>query len=212
MDTLIFFDERRYRDEKTVFEYFIPEIQKVVDAYNSLELEPLKSTELEMLFVQTDEFIFDKMTAKQPLLLNGMKVNRHEAIKLLKKPDGYEDLILLISRVRAKIDGGNQHQYLKTTLTQLNSSYELNNNSEVIFKASKDEELQRLNKKYATTAIAKKLFDLANLIIDECKEDQALSSIVKNGRIMDVLSSCILTSPYTGQLGVNIREILSYNQ
>lgn len=212
MNTLIFFDESTYENEKADIKYFIPEIQKVVDAYNLLELEPLKSTELQMLFLQTDEFIFDKMTGKEPLLVNGMEVHKHEAIKLLKKPLGYENLILLISQFKEKITDGNQHRNLKITLTQLNIAYELNSNGEVIFKASKDEELQRINKKYATTPIAEKLFKLANLIIDECKEDQALSQIIKNDRFMDVLRPLISTRHPSGQLGVNIQEILRYNQ
>jgi len=213
MNTLIFFDKNKYEQEKLIFEQFIPEIQNAVNAYKSLALEDLKSEELAMLFFKTEELIFDKMVQQNTLSINGMEVHKHEAIKLIKKPQGYENLLSIIKNTAARIENAIQHTSIDNRLlSSINRTYELNSKGEVVLKASKYEELKEKNKKYAKSEKAKRLMKLANVIINECK-DPYLDQLIKghpNG-IGHLLGS-ILKSKY-GQSGVtlNVEEIVRLN-
>ena len=213
MDILLSFDTHKYQQEKRAYEQFIPEIQSVVDAFKALGLEDIKSEELGMLFIKTEELVFDKMTQQNTLSLNGMEVHKHEAMKLIKKPQGYENLLSLIKNTTARMENAVQHTAIdKFPLSHLNRTYELNSNCEVILKASKNEELQEHNKKYAKSDKAKKLTELANVIIEECKDPflSQLISVYPNG--LGALLNSILKSKH-GEKGVtlNVDEIVRLN-
>lgn len=214
MDVLINFDEHKYQSEKKGLESFIPQIQKAVNAFNSLGLESLKSHELEQLFIKTDELVFDKMTEQKPVIIEGKEVHKNKALELFKKPAGYENLVSTLQETVTIFGKAIENNKLKrVTINQLYKIYELNKKGIVIFKTTKDDEIKEYYKKYAKTDRAKKLLELANVIIKECKDPVLTEAIKWNPNGIGNILNHIVSSKYgNGELTLNVEGIMWYNQ
>ena len=93
-------------------------LQRVIDLYNATGLPDLAGNELHSLFNDTDHFLFDKITnGEQAHLTIGTGVDRGhiaidktQAINMLVKPTGYNELVQCIkdtSEIIAKGSGAN---------------------------------------------------------------------------------------------------------
>jgi hypothetical protein len=83
----------------------------------------------------------------------------------------------------------------------------------VIFKTTKDDEIKEYYKKYAKTDRAKKLLELANVIIKECKDPVLTEAIKWNPNGIGNILNHIVSSKYgNGELTLNVEGIMWYNQ
>lgn len=165
-DVLIAFDESHYKRQIAHLESVAGIIQNVVDTYNTLGLPSLESKELQTLFSDTVSLVFDKMTNGQSMLsIAGIEVDKIKAMDIIIKPVGYDDLLNTVANT-------------KHTFTQIGVNFvssHIANTFELIddvvtIKASKDAELQKQNKSYATTERAKSMLALAQAFIAKVDE------------------------------------------
>jgi len=212
MKELIAFDERAYQREKDFIERFIPMANDVIATYNLLNQGSIKSDELYNLFINTEEFVFDKMTESNPVLIGGLKLHKHEAIKILKKPKGFENLLAQIENTNSTLADKCSHTSFTYNPRTLINSFELDQNGAVIIKSSKDLELQEKNKKYATSEKAIKLLALANFVIDKSKELDFEKLIKWDPNGIGHLLNGALSSKYCEVgLKINVEGILRHN-
>ena len=80
----------------------IPDLNIILSDYNALGLDTLNGTQFKRLIREPESLIYDIMTGGSPVTVNDLPVFKAEALKLLEKPAGYNELIELIADFRNK--------------------------------------------------------------------------------------------------------------
>lgn len=138
--------------EMNVWEMVKQEVQEAVNSYNRLGLEPLTNEEFAQLFNDTENLMFDKFTDGKPMLA-GMEVDRKKAMELIKKPDGYVQMIKEIADVleigkAGKSDGQNR---ATISVAKIHGYFELHDGRNVAYAQKLDEKLNNIGKTFART-------------------------------------------------------------
>lgn len=169
METLIYFDKSSYERTITSYKLNIPLLQSVIDAYNSMQLPALNNDDFQRLFTETNDLIFDKMTAGETLHIAGLKLHKDKAFEILHKPDGYEAFANELENALKIIKQGNGNA-LSVLPQYIKNYYELDELGNVAVKASFIKQIEKQYKRYVTSDAANSVFQFANFVIDKCNE------------------------------------------
>ena len=203
---LLSFNENAYNAKKEAIEgKLLPPVQGVVDNYNRIEFEewegstkrPLLPGELSRLFSEPVELIFDKMTRGETVAILGMKVNKAEAIKILERPAGYDDLLSSIERCIASLryDVDN----ITITLSKVADWFELADSNTVTLVKARLDEISEHYKKYAKTDRAKRMLAFANEVAQAAKDCGIEGEIVNNPDGIGKVISLLFLQPFERQ-------------
>ncbi len=127
---------------------------------------PLTVDEYSRLFKEKDELLFDKMTNGEEVSIAGLKVHKHKAIEILQKPQGYQEFMTCYESTLQLLASGN-HLGNRLNASTVIDQFELNEDGKVVIKQSFIEQLEKRVKKFATSEKAKKMYLLADGIIEK---------------------------------------------
>jgi hypothetical protein len=215
MNTVIEFNESVYIGQKEGYESLITDLQQAVDSYNALGFQPLAKEEFSRLFNDFEVLVFDKMTEGKPIVMGGLEIHKDKALEILKKPAGYEGMKHFVDKAKQSLKSAEFTHPLNKSIAVSNVGifYELNDAGLVQFNALKDEELKRLNTKIAASDNAIKMLDLANTIIDKCKELDLLRIVSQEPNGLGFIINHLIESKWGVELlKVNASNIAKFNQ
>lgn len=208
---LIHFDESGYDNKKAEFETIATALQQAVTAYNTLGLADLATSDLSNLFLKTEELIFDKMTDGEPVSIAGLQVDKVKAMEILMKPSGYENLLATIESLKASLQNG-PYNGIRIQLTKafIETNYELDEGN-IVFKSSANTALENTFKHYATTPLAKKMYVLAQAILEGI-DDLGLNDGFKT--IPDKYNPFkhVFAQDYNTNMAIDWKAINKYNE
>ncbi len=212
MDVLISYSENDFLKAKSQIENIAKTyIQDIVNDYLGLNIGSLGASNLQPLFSNPVELIFDKMTAGN-LTLNGFKVSKQKAMELIEKPDGYSELLNKISTTMSYFkDRRIDLAGLGLTATTIDKMFSLIENDVVVVNETLLEAMQARCKKYAKSETAKKMLLFANFVIEKCKELDIERIAISDGNGISGTMKEIINSEFNKPLEINIDGILRYN-
>ncbi len=203
---LIGFNETEYLYSKQNIGRACSVVQSVVNQYNSLKLKPIENGELSNLFLNPVDFVFDRMTNGQPVSIVGLEVHAHKAMEILKKPIGYDDLLVMISEAK-----GNTQQILGVSVHQFDETFVIDGEGNILVSPEKEEKIKALYRRFATSKTAKNAYTLASTILEQV-DDLGLSDIANTHKEG---FGGFLKELFDMQGGkkviINTRSILEYN-
>jgi hypothetical protein len=159
----IHFDEFKYKIWVEGFEFFIPTLEEIVSDYAALNLTLLQPGELSALFFTPKEFIFDKMTEGEPIIIGKNEIDKAKAMDILKKPKGYERLLGIIDLARQKFAKAFEKIRFErvTSIQQLLNYFECNDAMNVTIKESTIQQVKEKCTIYAETELTQSVLEFA---------------------------------------------------
>jgi hypothetical protein len=86
------FNEHEFKMEMEQYNVSLPIFNRVLSAYNAMNLPELNLTEFKELFSRVDSIIFRKMTKGEQMNVGGIKISEEKALDLFEKPAGFDNL------------------------------------------------------------------------------------------------------------------------
>lgn len=212
MDLLIHFDESGFQNTKNAFEQKAAIVQNVISVYDSLGLPKLEKRELVLMFQKPEELVFDKMTGGQDVSIAGLKVDKLKAMDILKKPDSYDSFLLAVKEALLQLSIQESPFERSVTITTIEHYFQLNDAGKVELTQAGLSGIERGYKRFASTDKAKKMYQLANGIIEKCKELEALDIIMRNPNGIVGVFKEILQGGDGKPLQIRVQGILNMNQ
>lgn len=214
---LLAFDESKFATQKEGAEILINEVQNIVDTFNAFGFEPLKNNELHTLFFNPNELLFDKVTKGQPISISGIEIDKVKAMEFIKKPEGYETFESKKSNVVKKVQDIGTDYHLKNAKTfskdNIKNVFEIDVKGIVSIKQIIFDELKRSNELYATSPEAVKMYELAVMVCEKCKEPEISEAVRNNGDgLHKVIKGLFKEHVHGKEPSIDITAILKYNQ
>lgn len=206
MSVLLYFDQGNYNAKKVQLEAVAGYLQQAVTAYNVLGLAALNQADFVRLFNQPIDLVFDKMTGGQPLLIGGLPLNKDQAIAMLTKPGGYDNLISTINTVIA--DMKNQQQ---THPSIIQYAFQLDGSGNIIIGAAYDLSLQEQYKRYATSDTAIGMNQLYTSIISQITTLGLMDKATQYQSGFGEFISSLFESRYGKAPTLNWKKIIEFN-
>lgn len=169
---LMLFNEAGFNSEVSSYTNLAIHLQEIIELYQVLNFPTLNTEEFKQLISDPVCFVFDKLTGGQAVSIAGLSVNKHKAIEILEKPEGYELLIQKIDFYKKK--GFEFHSEIrgnvqKESLLTVAADFELVD-GELKLTEDKIEKIKKHFEVYATSQRAKKMYYFITSIISMAKE------------------------------------------
>jgi len=179
-------NEEGFNNQKTAFEAVAFKIKQSVIAFNALGLGDLLANELQQLFTDTETFVFDRMVVNKSIVIDGLELDKVEAMKIIKKPAGYDDLIAKINEAKEAIIKS------RIAINSINTFYYLDDSNNIIIWEQKLKFWEGQYAIYATTERQYRRYTLAVELCQKIKELGQVEAIIKQepeqlGLLKDIL-------------------------
>ena len=210
MSKTIHFDEAKHNDQKQQFKELLNHVQSSIDCYNKLGYSKLNNEEVQKLFTDTEELIFDKMTEGKETSIAGLELHKHKALEMFKKPVGYEELI---QSVKSTNDTLLNHLYsiVKISKNEISYYFILDENGVVDFTEKFLSSLEARHTFKATSEKAKLVLEFAQIVIDKANELGIVGIANKNPNGFGRFISDIIECDHNKEPKLNIKGIMQYN-
>lgn len=190
-------EQQRYADS---MQQAKSELQTVIDAYDTLELEELQGNDLHRLFNDTDGLLFDKITGGE-VSIQGILLDRSKAMDVIAKPEGYQELINAIKYFIEKAKSGwpLNNQTLVIYPENVSHYFILDGDGLLQFSAKSSTLLNEAGKYYANTTKAKAIYDFVKAVGEKYFELELDILWPKKGNdvIKDVIDEVLQTIDYS---------------
>lgn len=126
---LIWVDKVAKNDISQKFETIKNELQKVLDAYNSIRstnpengkeptsLPILETQEFVDLFEAKETLLFDKLTKGNGIIVSGVALNKTKALEIIEKPEGWEPLVKMLEALNTIPKDGHALSHVRSYFT-----------------------------------------------------------------------------------------------
>lgn len=161
-------NEEGFNSWKAAFEAVALKIKQSVIAFNALGLGDLLANELQQLFTDTETFVFDRMVVNKSIVIDGLELNKVEAMKIIKKPAGYDDLIAKINEAKEAI----VKRGIK--INSINTFYYLDASNNVVILEQK---LNYWEGQYAIYATTERQYRRYTLAVEICNKIRELGEV-----------------------------------
>lgn len=161
---LINFDESEYKSKIGRLETFIQFFDNAIGVFNSFGLGKFETKDFSDLFLQTENYVFDKIVQGKSLIINGLPISKNKLRDLIEWPKGYLDLINKIQQIDRKFQATKERYYLEN-LKNLLDFFEFNDDDEIILKQTYYDDYKREYETYVSTEKAKKTYHFAQELL-----------------------------------------------
>ena len=120
-----------------------------------------------------------KCGSQEEVSIAGLKVHKHKALEILQKPTGCTEFIACLNNAIHQLSSVGDHNSRPLKVDALISYFELSETGTVVIKETFLKQLENSNKKFAKSETAKKVHELATMIIAKC-EDPVIMKVLKH--------------------------------
>jgi hypothetical protein len=214
MKVLIKENNSDFLKEKNKYDELCSYLQNVVDSYNLLNYTPLSIEELQALFGDYESTMFDKMTKGETILLMGHEVHKHEAMKIIKKPAGYDELYAVVCKFKEDLQNPQMAiAHLRFSLNSILKWFVLVDGKVQI----NEHELANLEERFKHYAVSDKaiaMHSFANAVIDAYYQF-GINKVTSNPNGLPGIIKSLINNDYWGSgdksVTLNVKTIVACN-
>ncbi|MBL7869937.1 MAG: hypothetical protein JNM71_18145 [Flavobacterium lindanitolerans] len=211
MKHLLSFDEQNYIEQKSAYESISLNIQKCISSFNDLQIGKINTDDLLKLLTDPVGLVYDKITNGEAISIAGLKINKQKAMDIIEKPIGYD---LFLSNVKFAVESlrNNENNNIQAiNLNNIGLIYKIDESGNVVLTTKMDEMIKERNKKYATSDVAKKLFEITQKFINEVEKHGLTNVFLSNPNGPGRVLNGVIEISRDNRLTVCIEGIMKYN-
>lgn len=163
---LINFDEREYNSKIGGLETFIQLFENAIGVFNSFGIGEFETKDFSDLFLQTENYVFEKIVQGKSLNINGLPISKSKLRDLIEWPKGYLDLTNKIQQIDGIFQRRTKERYGLQNLKNLLSFFEFNDHDEIVLKQTYYDNYKRECETYVSTEKAKQTYRFAQELLE----------------------------------------------
>jgi len=215
METQILeFKEEQYNSEVKKIALFIPALENAINIYNTLNLGELDQDETRLLFLQPEQFLFEKIMKDVPLSGGGFKMTKEKAFENLEKPKGYHLLLADLNNLITKVTSNKRDAYGNETMQMFLQNFSFNNVGKVEILPAVLDAIKTKHEVTTNDPSIQKMFLFAQkleALLNEFSDIKQLKNPISAGYGL-FLCNLIPLDSATGKRKVNVNAVVSYGR
>lgn len=153
---LMSFDKAGYESEISGLENLGNQFENIISQFNSIGIGSLSPGEHNLLFINPENLMFNKVMEGKTNDINGLKVNKEKLFELLEKPEGYYPFIDKIKKIIASLVALSESKYSKAfkgkSIPGILGLFSFDNYNEISIKSETLDQVKVLYEIYAETS------------------------------------------------------------
>jgi hypothetical protein len=200
---LIYQDLKKAGDMQKAWEKECGDVQNIINLYSAMQLPKLQNADdLYQLCNNTQHFIYKKQSGGKEMHLTSGEINdtvilpihKHEAMKIIQKPAGYNELVAAIATLsQTSIQGQTAFNELRWPLNEIKRFFSIDANGALIISDHYKNTLSDAGCYYVYTENGKALFDFAKEVI-AAAEKYNIGAMLPNQALLQIVEQIITNS------------------